>query len=52
MEASATTSVIREEPRDVLRLTAARLGAGEAPGEMEGDKVTLPVKEPMTAIPL
>jgi len=27
-------------------------GASRYPGEMEGDKVTLPVKEPMTAIPL
>jgi hypothetical protein len=40
------------KPVQVLRLTAARLWAGEATGEMEGDKVTLPAKEPMTAIPL
>jgi len=37
------------KPVQVLRLRAARLGAGEAPVEMEGTKVTRPVGEPMTA---
>mgnify|MGYP006949116275 CR=1 FL=1 len=40
------------EPVQVLRLTAARLWAGEAPVEMEGDEVTLPAEEPKTATTL
>jgi hypothetical protein len=40
------------KPAPALLLRAARLGAGEAQVEMEGEKVTLPVGEPRTATTL
>jgi len=40
------------KPTKVLRLRDARLLAGEAQVEAEGDEVTLPVEEPMTATTL
>jgi hypothetical protein len=40
------------KPAPVLLLRAARLAAGEAQVEAEGDEVALPVEEPMTATTL
>ena len=40
------------KPAPVLRPRGASLGAGEAQVEAEGDEVTLPVEEPMTAATL
>jgi hypothetical protein len=40
------------KPASALLLRAGRLGAEEAQVEMEGDKVTLPAKEPRTATTL
>ena len=40
------------KPAPALGLRATRLGAGEAQVEAEGDEVTLPVVEPMTAATL
>ena len=40
------------KPDRVLRLRVASLRAGEAQVEAEGDEVTLPVEEPMTATTL
>ena len=40
------------KPASASLLRAERLGAGEAQVEMEGEKVTLPVKEPRTATTL
>ena len=40
------------KPAQVLRLRVARLSAGEAQVEAEGDKGTLPVGGPMTATTL
>ena len=48
----AMRSKSRGKPDRVLRLRVARLLAGEAQVEAEGDEVTLPVREPMTAATL
>jgi hypothetical protein len=43
---------VEVKPAPALRFRAGRLWAGEAQVEMEGEKVTLPVKEPRTATTL
>ena len=48
----AVRNANRGKPDRVLRLRAASLSAGEAQVEAEGDEVTLPVEEPMTATTL
>ena len=48
----AVRNANRGKPDRVLRLRAASLRAGEAQVEAEGDEVTLPVEEPMTAATL
>ena len=48
----AVRNANRGKPDRVLRLRAASLLAGEAQVEAEGDEVTLPVEEPMTAATL
>jgi hypothetical protein len=48
----AVRSANKGKPAQVLRLRAARLSAGEAQVEAEGDEATLPVGEPMTAAAL
>ena len=48
----AVRNANRGKPDRVLRLRAASLRAGEAQVEAEGDEVSLPVEEPMTAITL
>ena len=48
----AVRNANKGKPDRVLRLRAASLRAGEAQVEAEGDEVTLPVEEPMTAATL
>ena len=48
----AVRNANRGKPDRVLRLRAASLRAGEAQVEAEGDEVTRPVEEPMTAATL
>ena len=48
----AVRNANKGKPDRVLRLRVASLRAGEVQGEAEGDEVTLPAEEPMTATTL